>query len=349
MLLKKISLNYLCMNKFLILIIFIFITSVESFAQTDGTQTVYMIKEKDSLESVTRNLLPRYKIKYGNNIEDFKKDLIEWNPQISNWQEIPLYSNIYIEFPYPAYISYPYAPKLSQGINYNVLNSDAETPIGNRKFTLFTMFTASIGNFEEQVKTTEGSIKSTQNSPLTLGLGTTIFLDQRNRMITSSVYWSSLRASKLGGDDNSSKKVETKAEIGLNFYYQQLTPWKGISVYGGADYEQFSTFNTLNFAVGDELELNQNKLIFATIGLGKTFFFNDNKLLFKSSLSQSLSSKTTSDNPNDLFKGQRLLLYASFKGESQFTYHLIYKRHMLEGPTKLTINRIGVGIGFVIF
>lgn len=60
---------------------------------------------------------------------------------------IPLFSNIYVEYPYPAYVSFPYAPKLTQGTNYNVVNSDAETPIGNKNYPLFAMYTALLAIF----------------------------------------------------------------------------------------------------------------------------------------------------------------------------------------------------------
>ncbi len=340
------------MKKYLILLalssVMLFQTT-SLFAEAAPPTSVYMIKGKESLDSVANKLLPRYKTKYGKRIEDFKKDLMEWNSHITNWNEIPLYSNIYVEYPYPVYISHPWAQKLEADKNYNVVNSDAETPNGANNYTVYAMYTASAGNFQEQLTTQEGSIKSTQNSPLSLGVGTTFFLDKTNRMISSSVYWSSLRASKLTGTGVDSSQLETKPEVGLNLYYQQLTPWASVSLYGGVDYEQFSTFNTTDFIEGQPLALNQNKLIYGTVGAGKTFFIGDNKILIKGSLAQSLSSKTTSTNPIDKFDGQRLLLFASYKGESRFTFHLIYKRHMLEGPTKLTINRIGAGIGFVIF
>jgi len=340
------------MNKFLITLLFVILFSLgnsELFAQTNSTPDVYMIKGKESLESVADKLIPRYREKYNKRIEDFKKDLVEWNPHINSWNPIPVFSNIYIEYPYPAYISVKYAPKLIASSNYNVLNSDSETPIGNKNYTLFAMYTASAGDFQETIKTQEGSIKSTQNSPLSLGIGTTILLDKTNRMINSSLYWSSLRSSKLSGDGVTTNELETKPEIGFNLYYQQLTSWNGLSFYGGADFEQFSTFNTQAFIEGETLALNQNKLIFATAGIARTFFVSDLKLLLKSSISQSLKSDTTSSRPSDKFEGQRFTLFGSIKGDSQFTYHLLYKRHMLEGPTKLTINRIGVGIGFVIF
>lgn len=326
-----------------------FVCSFNLFA-AETAATVYMIKEKESLDSLAQKLLPRYKVKYGKRIEEFKSDLVEWNPQITTWDKIPMFSNIYIEYPYPAHISTKYAPKLTRGTNYNVLNSDAETPLGNKNYTLFAMYTASAGDFQEKIQTQEGSIKSTQNSPLSLGIGTTVLLDKTNRMVTSSFYWSSLRASKLRGDSvNNGSNLETKPEIGFNLYYQQISPWLGLSFYGGADYEQFSTFNTTAFLQGEDLALNQNKIMFATLGLARTFFFGDYKLLVKSSIAQSVSSSTSSTHPEDQFDGQRFSLFASIKGESQFTYHLLYKRHMLEGPTTLTINRVGVGIGFVIF
>ena len=340
------------MDKFLttVLAILLFTCVIPvSISRADDQQNVYMIKEKESLNSLAVKLLPRYKIKYGKRIEDFKKDLVEWNPHISNWDRIELFSNIYVEYPYPTYISHPYAAKLTAGTNYNVLNSDSETPIGNNRFTIFAMYTASAGDFQEKLKIQEGDIKSTQNSPLSLGLGTTFFLDKTNRMISASGYWSSLRGSRLQGDNITTDRIETEAEIGLNVYYQHLTPWSGLSLYGGADYETFSTFNTTNFIDGQPLALNQNKVIYGTFGLAKTFFFGDQKVLVKSSFAQSLKSDTTSSNPDDKFEGQRFLLFASLKGESRFTYHIIYKRHMLEGPTTLTVNRIGVGLGFVIF
>lgn len=339
------------MNKIILTISAVLLISLgnsELFAQAT-TPDVYMIKGKETLDSVAAKLLPKYKAKYNKRIEDLKKDLMEWNPQINSWNPIPVFSNIYIEYPYPAYLSYPYAPKLTRGTNYNVLNSDSETPVGNKNYTLFAMYTASAGNFQEEIKTQEGNIKSTQNSPLSLGIGATVLLDKTNRMINTSLYWSSLRASKLSGDNVTTGELETKAEIGLNLYYQQLTAWHALSFYGGADYEQFSTFNTSAFIDGEELALNQNKIFYITAGVARTFFVSNYKLLLKSSLSQSLKSDTTSSRPEDKFDGQRFTLFASLKGESQFTYHLLYKRHMLEGPTKLTINRIGVGIGFVIF
>ncbi len=326
-------------------------TPCHALADDDSGILTFLIKRPSSLQSVAEKLIPRYKVRYGNRVDEFKQDLVKWNPHVTNWQDIPLFSKLYIEYPYPVYVSHPYAPKIEYDKDSLVLNGDAETPVGENRFTLFSMITTSAGNFEEKLNTQEGSIKSTQNSPFSVGLGTTVFLDKTNKMISSSFYWSSLKPSSLNGANVNSTQTELtlKAEYGFNLYYQQLLPTSEISVYGGVDYEQFSTFNTPEYVNGDELAFNQNKVTYATLGAGKTFFINDQRLLVKASLSQSVNSKSSSLLPNSEFTGQRFLLYTSFKGVSRFTYHLLFKRHMLEGPTKLTVNRFGIGIGFVIF
>ena len=244
-----------------------------AFAEKPSQEAViYMVKSPESLDQIATKLLPKYKTRYNNRLEEFKADLIKWNPHITNWNEIPSFSNLYIEYPYLIYLSHPYAPNLERHKNYTVLNADAETPLGSNKFTVFSMFTTSSGNFSEELKTQNGSIKSTQNSPYSFGLGSTIFLDKTKRMISSSVYWSNLTSSKLSGTATSTGELEVKPEIGFNLYFQQVIPFGGLSLYGGMDYEQFSTFNTQAFINGANLDLNQNKIIFATIGAGKTFF-----------------------------------------------------------------------------
>jgi hypothetical protein len=317
----------------------------------DEVPSIYMTKGPESIDSIVSKLMTKYKVKYGNGkrIEDFKADLKNWNPHILTWDDIPSFTNIYVEYPYPVHLSHPYAESLERYKNYNVINADAENPIGTNKIALFGMYTASSGNFQESLINQTGDIKSTQNSPISLGLGTTIFIDKSNKMISSSAYWSSFKSSKLSGTGVTSSDLKTKAEIGFNLYYQQLITFGAVNIFGGIDYEKFSTFNTSAYIKGASLTLNENKITYGTIGVGKTFFFGDYKFLLKSSLSKSLSSQSTSSLNTDTFEGSRFLLFASLKGDTRFTYHILYKRHMLDGPTKLTIDRIGIGLGFVIF
>ena len=101
----------------------------------------YTIKETSSLETVVTKLLPRFPIRYGKRVDEFKGDLIKWNPHVTNWHDIPLFTKIYIEYPYPVYISHSYAPPLGEDKEYIEINADAETPNGNNRLTVFTMLT----------------------------------------------------------------------------------------------------------------------------------------------------------------------------------------------------------------
>ena len=93
----------------------------KALAQTNDGPNIYTIEQQESLDTLASKLLTQYKIKYNQHLEDLKKDLREWNPHIKTWDAIPLFSNLYIEYPYPAYLSYHYAPilqKSSSNINF---------------------------------------------------------------------------------------------------------------------------------------------------------------------------------------------------------------------------------------
>ena len=319
------------------------------FAQSDAEQNIYMVKQQESLDILAVKLLPKFRIKYGKRIDDLKQDLREWNPQITNWSAIPAFSNIYIEYPYPPYLSYHVAQKLELGKNYNALNSDAETPRSDNHYVVFASYTASASNFQEQLTSQTGNIKSAQNSPLTLGLGTTIFLNKNIQMLNTSISWASISTSNLSGTNVTSPKLDASPEYGANIYYQHMSPWSDLSFYTGIDYEQISTFNTSDYIQGAALAFNRNKFFYGSFGIGKKFYWGDQKIILKGTFSEVLKSNTSASNSNDKLTGQRLSIFTSMKGESRFTYHLLFKRYILTGPTKITINQMGFGFSFVLF
>jgi hypothetical protein len=86
----------------------------KALAQMNDGANIYTTEQQESLDTLSKRLLTQYKIKYDQHLEDFKKDLREWNPHIKRWDAIPPFSNLYIEYPYPAYLSYHYAPELQR-------------------------------------------------------------------------------------------------------------------------------------------------------------------------------------------------------------------------------------------
>lgn len=332
----------------------------------DFTYETYMIKDRENLDSIGKKFLPKYKVKYGERIEEYKTDLKVWNKHISDWNKIAEGTRIYIENPYPVFVgNSDYAPNLMPNAErekelrqYRVADffeeatsvkklEDGSTVEVPKKFFLGGFYTASSGAFKETISDGRGEITFKQNSPYSLGLGGGYLLGDITHSLNASFYWSSLRASNLNGDTvSNSNSLTVPAEVGYNFYYQYFLKSLDFGLYGGVDRETFTTFNTLDLLDGADLSTVENNLTYGTIGISKTFYLGDQKFLSKLSFAKSLISDSSSPRANAQFEGSRLLLFLSMRGVYNLSYHLLYKRHQFTGPTDLTIDRIGIGFGY---
>lgn len=290
---------------------------------------------EDDLDSIAKRYLPVVVQKYGTRLQDYKIDLVKWNPHIKEWDKIKLSTPLYIDYPYPVHVSVDYAPVLKMGEENSGIDS---------KNSIF--YTGSYGLFSE-TGTDEQKIESTQNSPISIGFAKSFRFNEGKSSIATSLYWSMLVASEVEGNvSNSNNKVESPSEWGGNLYYEQKIPHTSLSLYGGFDHENFSTYNTSDLVVGSSLAPRDNRLSYLSLGFTKFSQIYSFTLMTKVSFSQSILSKTSTGREADRFEGSRALLFLKIKDEKPFSYHLLYKRHMLKGPTKLSINRLGVGIGY---
>jgi hypothetical protein len=284
-------------------------------------------------------------------LKEFKRLFLKWNPHIKNLSNLKG-QNVYVSSPYAPYITYKHAPDLKLNTNVSpalykmYMGEKADKNLSSkntRSLIGFAHITTSQGIFNEKINSS--SVDNNQNSPITFGAGA-VYIPQSNSGLSysGSFYISKLTSSSV--DDTtgviSSGAVEIPNEIGANFYLQKSVSKFLSSIYGGVDYEKFSTLNFEDIINNNVTTLanNQEQMIFATIGTGiKT------KILlptaFKISYSHVLSSKT------DL-SGFKYLLYANQKLTDRFWYHLLYKQHILESSTSdrtVTISRYGVGVG----
>lgn len=345
------------MNEKLIILIGFFISIyfqiVASAEVTNSGARIYTTKGDDSAQLIASEFLPSHKMQYGDNVNEYIKDLKKWNPQITNWDHIPEGSELYIDVPITPHIGFQYAPKLGKKNVKPVSEFLEDTQKDNSKnqLKLLTMVTLSQASFKETVSSGSlgsGNFESTQNSPMTIGLGANYLLNGVKDLLSTSAYWSYISPSNLSGNSLPDQQVRPSPEIGANLYYQSFLKRLKFSIYEGIDFEKFSTLNTKHFAAGDNLAVYSNNIVFATIGLGEIFYFLGRKTLLKISISQTIFSRS-SGTSDDAFKGQRALIFASIRGVDKFSYHLLYKRHMLKGPTNLTIDRIGIGLGYEFF
>ncbi len=362
------KINYLVLNnkfKQLFLLLGICFLAQNSYSIEFSYET-YMVKDRETLDSIGKKFLQKYKVKYGERIEEFKTDLKTWNRHVKNWNRLPEGTRIYIENPYPVFVSgSDYAPSLIDPIEASGKNKqyrvadffeestvtsdldESTTPPLSKRIFISGFYTASSGAFKETIPDGRGEITFKQNSPYSIGLATGYLFTDMTHSLNGSAYWSSLRASSLNGDTVSqSNSLSVPSEIGFNLYYQYLIKNINTGLYAGFDKEKFTTFNTSLLLDGEDLATVENNLTYATLGISKTFYIGEQKFLTKLSYAKTIASESSLNSANSNFKGSRALLFLSMRGAYNLSYHLLYKRHMLTGPTELTIDRIGIGFGY---
>ena len=220
---------------------------------------------------------------------------------------------------------------------------DAQEWQYGKRLTLFGFYTMSVGTFDESLST-DAEISTTQSSPITLGGGLAWRLSL-NGSISSSFYYSKLEANT---NEATGQEIDIPNELGLTAYYQYNIPYIRSSIYGGLDYETFSTFNLDEvFNLGSDLAVQENKILWYTLGVAK-FFQTDSigNFLFKGSYSTSISENTNRSIP---YTGNKFILYLNWKPGDELLYHVLYKQHDLVGSTQLTVKRYGIGIGWTFY
>lgn len=303
------------------------------------SKTIRYTESGDTLDTITRRYLPELKSKYGENAEEFKRDLVRWNSHIKDWNNQSAATPFYITYPYPPFVPGPYGAGLS------INDSPRTSPEIESRFTNFVFYMASLGQFTEQT-TGNQTIKSFQNSPVSLGFGTSYKIQEQNS-VSASVYWSRLVSSKVEGSvANAENKISIPNEYGMNLYYQQRILESNFSGYAGVDHENFATYNTAELVPGSTLKIRTNSLSYVTAGLAAKFLAYGYTLSSKMSLAQVILSDCSTGVASDNLKGNRFLLFASVRKAGPFSYQFLYKHHSLEGPTKLSINRFGLGLSY---
>lgn len=309
---------------------------VDSFVETE--LPIVALNEDIQLGDLAEELLgenPDIKARY-TNVEIYIKELKEWNPHLKN--DLVLGgTKIYYDYPYPYSTGYKLAPQLSVG------KGIPKTKKG--RWSLFGFYTASKGDFSESLKSSPITINFEQNSPYTIGLGSTYKFGDAPWLISNSGYISALSASSVGNNNTS---IDIPEEIGVTLYGERtFTGWLN-GVYAGFDFERFSTFNVEQLESGEDLRVREHQMFFVTLGLTKFLPTKIGNFLFKTSYSRVVSSSIKSQTTGvDAFEGNKFIVYANYKPFKKLLFHLLYKQHDLDGGVSdLEVKRLGVGIGW---
>ncbi len=245
-----------------------------------------------------------------------------------------------------------FATDLNDNSKYNYLFKPnmvepVEDPAAIYRLSAFYM--GSLGTFKETTLVTNiRTIEGEQNSPLSFGLSFGRNYD--HYVLSGSVYFSFLN-SDTSDFGTPSENIDLPMEWGANLYYNNKRNLLLAPIFYGVDIESFSAFNTDEFVLGSSLTTRKHNLVYATIGYDYVTDFYNGRVLLRGSVARSVFSTASRQSAvsQENFKGWRFTAYANYMPQGKLYYHFLYKQHNLEGPTKLKIQRIGLGFGVSFF
>jgi hypothetical protein len=294
------------------------------------------VSSGDTLESIATRNIDRVWMRYSDPAE-YTKDIIKWNPQVQDWNNLKKNQIIYVDYPYTHFTTgSTWAPDLEVFEDPNEFN---------KRFSLGAFYSSSFGTYDEL--TTEQSVKSNQNFPVTLGMGFSVSNVDKEHFLTGSGYWAKASKGKISSNsEENNTEIEIPGETGVNVYYQYFLKDLGMGFYTGYDFEKLNTFNTYEMIEGEPIQNIDNKIHYGTIGGVKTFSPFDLNMNLKASVSKTISSTTSG---NKKLTGMKYIINYTYKPEGRFSFNVFYKHHSLKGSTDLSISRIGLSIGLAIF
>lgn len=315
---------------------FIYIFTLFCISNFVQAYVIDSTKKGDTIQSVAQRNFEKVQIKYSG-IKDYEDDIKKWNPSIRDWNHLPKNQNLYVDYPYDHYVSgSTWAP---------ILGPSEEMDELNRQYSLGAFYASSFGSYSEL--TSNQTVKSDQNFPVTLGIGFSSTDDEKKHFLVGSAYWAQAsKASVAGNSGSSSTDFSIPGEVGANLYYQYYLKENKIGFYSGYDFEKLNTFNTDQVVGGSAIKNIDNKIHYLTAGITKGFTLFDLNMNLKASFSKTIASSTSG---TKALTGSKYILFYTYKPEGRFNFNLFFKHHSLTGPTKLSINRIGLSIGVLIF
>ena len=214
------------------------------------------------------------------------------------------------------------------------------------------LYMASIGNFTQEKSSNGILLKLSQNSMFSLGYSGLCYPKTKKYSFSSSAYISTLNSTTSNIQD-----ISLGPEIGFNFYtaypvpqYKFIPPF---DVYGGIDFDSFSTFNSSLLYLEDTIKILRTNALYLTVGASKLLNIQKKyNVLAKYSFSYSILSSTDFSSfaiePESSYSGLKTMVYLYYKFKKKWFAHTMFKYHLMSGPDALSVFRVGVGFGYII-
>lgn len=312
----------------------------------------YLVEQNDTLAKIYKRFV------YPNSIitkqTPMTQKTFKGNPHVPDWNKLEAGTLIDLYMSYEYLDMAKYQAYLDQ-MKANLKRAKALTETENSapgffpqglKASLFYM--ASYGKFTQKDSQT-AEVEFYQNSPVTLGASLSYYPHRSNWSFASSAYVAYLLASANNLDDSN---VKVDPELGFTLYPEYRFIKYNFTGYFGIDYERFSTFNMGGIQEERKILLDQNTVLYATVGFSKLVQVFGSPFFTKLSFSHSITSKNEphSDGiPNtEDYTGYKILWYVNKKFNDKIYLHTLFKFHQMDGPSELQTLRLGVGFGYIL-
>ena len=244
---------------------------------------------------------------------------------------------------------YDISPYIETAVKNEAKEGDSLELGSSKNFSYSIFYAFSFGQFSEKIA--GAKVESSQNSPFTIGASLNYkFNDQFS--YSGSGYFSKFNSvdSKSSEVSNFSKTSDIPWEYGFTSYLEYPGMKYFIKPYLGLDFESFSTFNTdeLNNNSSVGVEMRTHYFLYATVGGYMLTNIANRRGIFKASISTNLTSASSRESTvsNEDFNGQKFILFFATNVWKNWGASIMYKRHMMSGPTDLTISRFGLGVTY---
>jgi len=334
-------------NIYFVFLFFILTIIESSFAQGVGYYTCpYTIEKNETFASVIKRFVKPDSVI--NAKTPMIKKTMSANPKVSDWSDLPSGKEITVYIS-PEFADLDKIKKLKELHLKKIADKKAKekkelltSENASKKFSIFYM--ASTGRMTETLSSSDSTVQYNQNSPATFGLSFQNRNPDKKWSLSMSAYLSYLPSATV--DPNESIKggsTSVPPEYGVTVYAQHAT-FKKLSLYGGADFERFSSLNIneiYNLETETVASVN-HQVFYATFGSQYVM----KPWIFKTSFSKSLWSKISTPSKSP-YAGYKVLFYAIYPIKNRpYSLLLLIKHHEMSGATKLGVNRIGLGLSY---
>ena len=306
------------------------------------------------------------------------KKISSWNPHILNKNFLKKNERVYVEIPYRYELKSTNAIAIStkqirpeiqacrvpssvnsltkeeinlltkidndlKRIKGNIAGKTQEAANFLKKFELATYYLISRNILEENVIGSSITTNSNQDSPLTLGASFDWQWDP-NISIAGNFYISRVDDA-IDQIDNSSIDVPFLYGVRLTGGFKR-EHWP-ITITAGLEHDSFSTFNSEEIAIGQDVVLRTNNITGLGAGIKSKFKLFEQKFLLQGFYSQTIASSSSraSSIRNKGFTGSKLTIDGRMLYKGDWFFQGYYHQLDLEGPTILHLARIGIGFG----